>query len=170
MALVAVLAATNGAQQGGLRFNCDWAAFKELRAPGALYEEVYVAVPYQQLSFTAKGAGWLAAYKLRVRLLSPGGQVTGQREWESVVCVDSLQESERQTSLEVVGFVVRDDSVHLDMEVEDLNSRASGSLQTWVRVPSFADSAATKRNRVGPHHRARRRREPFYEKRLSGAP
>lgn len=140
MALVAVVAAAGGAQQGALRFNCDWAAFKELRAPGAVYEEIYVAIPYEQLSYAAKGAGWLAAYKLRVRLLSPGGQVTGEREWESVVCVDSLQESQRQTSLEVVGFVVRDDSVLLDMEVEDLNSGASGSLQTWVRVPSFADS------------------------------
>ncbi|MBC7188588.1 MAG: GWxTD domain-containing protein [Calditrichaeota bacterium] len=128
------------AQQGALRLNCDWAAFKELRSAGATYQEVYLGIPHGQLRFSATEGGWLAGYSVRVRLLTGAGQAVGERTWQSVVRADSLQDSQRQTSLEVVGFVVHEDSLLLDVEVEDLNSGMRGSLQTWVQVPTFADS------------------------------
>ncbi|GBE26488.1 hypothetical protein BMS3Bbin03_00401 [bacterium BMS3Bbin03] len=136
---VSGMAQTPTPSTGGVRFYVDDAGFNSLKANRKTYEEIYVTLTMNQLSFVKKENQYLAVLQILGEITDiSGGFVDSLRSTIPVV-LDSLSGKFQKNSLfHNFGIYLTPGNYWLELTLEDYNSHRKGRKKIPLSVPDFA--------------------------------
>ena len=115
----------------------DFAGFLDLNNPEKTYQEIYLSFPNFQLAYMEKGMKFIAAYRFSIDITDSTDVQIEHKEWEQVNQIDSLDQAEGLTSLEIAAFLLTPGLYSVKIEVKDLNSGATGFADKLMPVSKF---------------------------------
>lgn len=107
--------------------------------------DVYLQVPYEELTFLKDGDRFVARYEVTLTIFSRVNTVVVERNWVETVRVANFEEtiSPRAYSLIVRSFPLPSSEYVLRAQVRDSESGTLSQLQRPVQIRDFSESALT---------------------------
>jgi len=123
--------------QSQLKFNVDYARFRT--SSNFSYLEVYYSVFRDQLKFVPDNNQFCAEFQIQTSIYLSDSLVV-QDTLNNMTYTDSLsQVTSTQILNNLTGFVIKEGSYRLEVQISDQNSNLSGSLEMELDIASFLE-------------------------------
>lgn len=104
--------------------------------------DVYIQVPYTQMTFLKTGEQYFASYEVTAGIYDSDGRIVNEKIWTEKITLNSYSESisRNGSNISQRSFRLRPGNYKLKITVQDKESKKSATAQTDVNVRSFQES------------------------------
>lgn len=124
--------------KGDIQFYVDCAGFKGFEEGKKVYEEIYLSVGGDQLTYVQEGATFRAVAEVSAVLRDVRGSRVKSECWKIGRRVETFEETRNKIFLfDAIGLMIKPGRYTLEVKVKDVNSAKEGSNRVKLLVPSF---------------------------------
>lgn len=123
-------------------FSVDAISFAALNSADSRLD-IFVQVPYENLSFVQEEGQYAASYELTITILDSGGALAVERTWNEQVRTASFEESVSAQSSSLIqrSFPLRPGQYSLAVQVRDDETRRPVKVERRITVQNYARAA-----------------------------
>ena len=122
-----------------LRVQIDFAGFLGSDDGSKTYQEIYISFPNYQLQYEKKGDKYFTGYEIEVIIKDSIKKQITDKTWQGISQIDSLNQAEELTMLEIAGFLLSPGKYSLSIKITDLQSGRDNATDIKMNVANFRD-------------------------------